>query len=76
MSIHPPPLPQAGHRPGCVVYEDGIDVNTLVVRHAESGARVQFGTKGPTQNALMRNSEESTTYFLTDGLTATANASV
>jgi hypothetical protein len=30
--------------------KDGIDVNTLVVRQADGGARVQFETKGPTQN--------------------------
>jgi hypothetical protein len=30
--------------------KDGIDVNTLVVRQSDGGARVQFETKGPTQN--------------------------
>ena len=30
--------------------KDGIDVNALVVRQADGGVRVQFETKGPTQN--------------------------
>ena len=30
--------------------KDGIDVNTLVVRQSDGGVRVQFDTKGPTQN--------------------------
>ena len=30
--------------------KDGIDVNTLVVRQSDGGVRVQFETKGPTQN--------------------------
>ena len=30
--------------------KDGIDVNALVVRQADGGVRVQFDTKGPTQN--------------------------
>ena len=30
--------------------KDGIDVNTLVVRQSDGGARVQFETKGPTHN--------------------------
>ena len=51
-------------------------MNALVVRQAEGGVRVPFGTTGPTQNALMFNGDESTTYFLADGLTATAKASV
>jgi len=30
--------------------KDGIDVNALVVRQSDGGVRVQFETKGPTQN--------------------------
>lgn len=30
--------------------KQGIDVNTLVVRQSDGGVRVQFETKGPTQN--------------------------
>ena len=30
--------------------KDGIDVNTMVVRQNDGGVRVQFDTKGPTQN--------------------------